>query len=47
MEGMISMLPSFARQSAPEKYAHGIGAYNSEPLRLYRHESLSHWVYCQ
>ena len=25
MEAMISMLPSFARQSAPEKYAHGIG----------------------
>ena len=22
---MISKLPSFARQSAPEKYAHGIG----------------------
>ena len=25
MDAMISKLPSFARQSAPEKYAHGIG----------------------
>ena len=32
MEAMISMLPSFARQSAPEKYAHGIGLTIPEPI---------------
>lgn len=31
MEERISMLPSFARQSAPEKHAHGIGLTMQSP----------------
>ena len=41
MEAMISMLPSFARQSAPEKYAHGIGLTMQSPSEVVRVSSFT------